>query len=415
MAQRRIRRGWEAVAIAAALNAGFIVGLDQVIVPTEPLRIPVVRWDDARALDPPAARAWIGIGGVTLLSANPPALPLDAILGPGDDLGGTGTSARPDTADLPGARAADRGGGAEGGTDTFTGRRDRDDAALRRHVWTSDQAYLAPRSAGPRPAASPEAITRRPDRTYGDRAPRVLAAAGADRATEGDADGTGNAGAPIAIGPEVARTGHAGATVPARRDGATTRTTEAAFVDPGAQAVDVTRRGPTADDRAIAASSDQRRVDPFDYGAPRSGGRPDGEGVRGAPAPGAVTDGWGRSTGASRGADEAGEGGSPTYASRRDPYFLELFRRLDQRIEYPQELAIALQSGRVVAEMTLRADGSVADIGVHATSGHAQFDDEVTGALRGIGKLGPVPAAILAGRGAIRVRIPYTFRSPMIQ
>jgi TonB family protein len=71
-------------------------------------------------------------------------------------------------------------------------------------------------------------------------------------------------------------------------------------------------------------------------------------------------------------------------------------------------------SGRVVAIVTLRADGSMSSIAIHAGSGHAAFDDELTGALRRVGKLPAVPVALLEGRAQLRVMIPYTFRSPMI-
>lgn len=411
--RRRTQRGWEAIAVAALANAALLLLLDEVVLPGSWLRIAVPVLPGSAGAPPPAA---IEAQTVGLLAIVPPALSLDAILGAGDDLGGTGRAARPSSADLPGDRAAGRGGGAEGGAETWTERRDRaDDAALRKQVWTSDHAYLAPRSAGLTPAASPEAIARGPDRQYGDRAPRVLAAQGADEAALGDASGLGNDGAPTAAGADDARQGRTGASVPRRRDGAITRVVEAAYVDPGARAVDVARRGPTADDRAVAASSDQRRPDPFDLTPPRSGGLPTGEGVRGEPGSGVAIDGWGNGTEASRARAEAGEGGAPTWASRRDPYFLELFRKLDERIVYPRDLAIALVSGRVVAQIAIRADGTVRDVGIHAGSGYAQFDDQLTAALRGVGTLGPVPTAILGGRDELRVRIPYTFKSRMIQ
>lgn len=409
---RRTQRGWEAIAAAALINAGVIVALDHVTFAGERLRVVAPAIPEAHAAE---ASAPIDAQAVGLIAVLPPAIPLDAILGTGDDLGGTGRAARPTSADLPGDRAADRGGGGEGGADTWTDRRDRaDDAALRKQVWTSDQAYLAARAAGRTPAASPEAITRRPEASYGDREPRPLAVQGGAEVAVGDATGAGNGGVPTAAGDDDTRIGRAGADQPERRDGATTRVQEAAFVDRGERAVDVARRGPTADDRAVAASSDQRRTDPFDLTPPRSGGGA-GEGVRGAPGPGLAADGWGTGTEAARAWADDGDGGAPTWASRRDPYFLELFRKLDQRIVYPRALAMALVSGRVVAQLTVRADGTLEDISIHASSGHEQFDDQLTGALRAVGKLGPVPAAVLAGRGALRVRIPYTFKSPVIQ
>ena len=393
VASRRRSRAWEALAAAALLNAGLVLVLDRVVVPTQRLRLDVAWRTEAepRVPEAPVLTAW-GLSGVGIVTVMPPALSLEAILGPGDDAVATGGAARPTGADLPGARAADRGGGAEGGADTWIERRDRsDDAALRSRVWSSDAAYLAARAKDARRAQTPESITRSPTTSYGDRAPQVAARAGADSARSGDAVGAGAIGGPTAAGVDDARAGMPGETAPARRDGA------------------------AADDRAVAASSDQRRPDPFDLTPARAGGRAEGEGVRGAAGPGAVSDGWGDGTAASRTASPWGDDDAPTYASRRDPYFVELFRRLDQRIEYPRDLALGLISGRVVASMVLRADGSFAEIALHATSGYGGFDREVTDALKAVGRLGPVPPALLAGRSSLRVRIPYTFKNQMIQ
>lgn len=414
MVRRRSSRAWEALAVAALLNAGAVLVLDRVVPALGRLDWPTVGRPAPPVPTAPTLTS-AGLQGFGVVTVIPPALPLEAFLGTGDDAAGHGRAARPSSADLPGDRAADRGGGGEGGADTWADRRDRaDDAALRKQVWTSEQAYLAPRSPGDRAARSPEAITRAPEAAYGDRAPQRLARAGEDQARVGDATGPGAAGLPTAVGVDDARAGQPGATAPARVDGATATAREAAYVDRGARAVDVARRGATADDRAVAAASDQRRPDPFDLTPPRAGGGR-GEGVRGVAGPGVAADGWGQGTAASRAESPSGDDGAPTYASRRDPYFLELFRRLDQRIEYPHELALAMTSGRVVAAIVLRADGSIADIALHAGSGYDAFDREVTDALKAIGKLPPVPAGLLEGRAALRVRIPYTFKNPMIQ
>ncbi|MBK9033440.1 MAG: TonB family protein [Myxococcales bacterium] len=415
-APRRPSRVWEALAVAALANAGLVRVLDHVIVPAG--RLPLTPVLASASPEVPAAPALTpsGMSGIGVVTVTPPAIPLDVILGTGDDAAGHGRAPRPSSADLPGARAADRGGGAEGGTDTWADRRDRaDDAALRARVWTSDQGYLTPRTPGARTARSPEAITRAPIAAYGDRAPQPLAQAGDDRARTGAATGPGADGTPTSLGQDDTHAGSPGATAPVRQDGAAARVREAAYVDRGERAVDVAARGPSADDRAVAASSDQRRPDPYDLTPPRAGGGPDGEGVRGLAAPGVAPDGWGPGTAASRAEAPAGDDGAPTYASRRDPYFLELFRRLDRRVEYPHELALSMTSGRVVASLVLLADGSFAEIGLHATSGHGAFDREVTDALKAVARLGPVPSALLGGRAALRVRIPYTFKSPMIQ
>lgn len=420
-ANRRGRRGWEALAAAAIVNAGLVLVLDHIIVYVDPL---------PRVTALPGAGTEPLIGSTTatpdissasmigLITVSPPALPLDALLGVGDIASWDPSSpARPRSVDLPGDRPADRGGGAEGGTATWTDRRDRaSDAALRSRIWNSPEAYRTPRTAGSGRARSPEAINR-DKAAYGDRAVATRALDGEVAASVGDATGQGALGIPVlpAVATPDATTGSPGATVPARVEGATQTTREDAYADRGAPAVDVVKKGATSDDRAVAAASNQRRVDPFDLTPPRSGGDHDGEGVAGRDAPGMVADGWGRrGTAAARADASDGSGNASTFATRQDPYFVELFRRLDRTIEYPRDLAIQLVSGRVVAILTLRADGSMASISVHAGSGHAAFDDQLTGALRRIGKLPPVPRALLEGRTELRVMIPYTFRSPMI-
>jgi TonB family protein len=421
-AHRRGRRGWEALAAAALINAGLVVVLDHIIVYDDPrvrVTAPPAATGPALPLAPAATVPDLASASmVGLVSVSPPALPLEAILGVGDVASWDPESpARPRSVDLPGARAADRGGGAEGGTAAWTERRDRaSDAALRSRIWTSPDAYRSPRTAGRGRARSPEAINR-DDAAYGDRAPATQARDGAVAASVGDTTGPGAPGLPVlaAVAAPDATTGLPGASAPARVDGAPQATREAAYVDRGAPAVDVLKKGATSDDRAVAAASNQRRVDPFDLTPPRSGGDHDGEGVAGRDAPGMVADGWARpGTAAARADVAAGDGDASTFATRQDPSFVELFRRLDRSIEYPRDLAIQMVSGRVVAIITLRADGTMAGIAVHAGSGHAAFDAQLTGALRRVGKLPPVPRALLEGRSELRVMIPYTFRSPMI-
>jgi TonB family protein len=128
-----------------------------------------------------------------------------------------------------------------------------------------------------------------------------------------------------------------------------------------------------------------------------------------------LADGRGRGTAAARADAPAGPGDASTFATRQDPYFIELFRRLDRVVEYPSDLRVRMISGRVVAVFVLRPDGTLDDVSVHAGSGQRAFDASLTAALRRVGKLGPVPAALLEGRSNLRVMLPYTFRSPMIR
>lgn len=417
LVHRRSQHGWTALVIAVGINALAWPILDRVHVGPPAATLTVARRSTPTPTTDGGPTAWSQPTAILLVDRPVPALSLVAILGPEDAARYGRGRALPRAAELPGDRPADRGGGAVGGVATWTDRRDRaSDAALRAQIWSSDEAYRAPRADGARSASSPEAIDRRASPSYGEREPRPRAHDGALVASRGDAAGAGVDGAAVPLGRAAdARAGAPGATIAARTDGATARSAEAAHVDVGPAAVDVVRHGPAAGDRAVAAASDQRRPDPFDLTPPRAGGEAGGEGVAGVTAPGMVADGWrAPGTAASRwGADTAEE--RATYATRSDPYFVELFRRLDRAVVFPRDLAIALQSGRVVARVTLRADGVLVAVDVHAASGHRGFDDALTGALRTIGPLGPVPAALIGDRPSLRVLIPYTFKSSMIR
>ncbi len=170
---------------------------------------------------------------------------------------------------------------------------------------------------------------------------------------------------------------------------------------------------------AIAPSSPRRPISASPirttWTPARAGGRA-GEGVRGArSADGALADGHGDGTAASRAALDAGDGGAATWASRTDPYLRALLGKLDRAITFPHALALDLRSGRSIAVMTLHADGRISEITVVTTSGFAGFDDELARALRTLERLGPVPAALLDGRRTLRVMVPYTFKNPLIE
>lgn len=345
------------------------------------------------------------------------ALPLIVVPGPGDAAGFDATSPMAHaSADLPGDVAADRGGGAVGGEVTWTGRRDADQTALRAQPWSDPDRYRAPRQDRDRRAATTEAIARAPERSYGDRQVRDRARAGDPAASVGDLATGAGAGHGVAhtTAADATVAAAAGKTAPARVDGATRVSPEAAMVDPGATATDVTRHGAVSDDVAVAAASDERNPDPYDLTPARSGG-PD-EGVRGKRSDdGALADGRGRSTGASRSAAATGKAASSIMASRTDPYLRELMRKLDDEIVFPRDLKLDLRSGRVIVTLHLAADGRFSDLDVTLTSRYDGFDRELVRALKAIGKLGKVPDRLLDGKRSLKLMVPYTFKNPMIR
>ncbi|HVV84161.1 MAG TPA: hypothetical protein VHE35_13895, partial [Kofleriaceae bacterium] len=178
--RRRAQHGWTAWAIAVGVNLLAWRVLDEVYLrsPAPPPRWP---WSTRMAVAnapvpaPPAVQD-LEPTAIVLVDDPVPALTLEAILGPEDAARFGQGRLRPHGAELPGARPADRGGGAAGGVATWTERRDRaTDAALRSQLWSSDEAYRTPRADDGRVASTPEAVTRRADQTYGDREPRPRA------------------------------------------------------------------------------------------------------------------------------------------------------------------------------------------------------------------------------------------------
>lgn len=400
---RRTTRDRDRRAIALALGGAFLghalmlAGQDAAHTPGLPVTTGVALALPDRAAPPATVPDFDAepIAVISLDMIDLAGLPVSAVAGPGDAARFDAAHPMPRaSADLPGTTAADRGGGAEGGAATWTGRRDPDQTALRAQLWNGADAYRAPRRDTHRRAATSEAIARAPEKDYGDRQARALARAGDPPAPRGDAD----------------------AAKPTRADGATQPTGENAMVDRGATATDVTRHGKAGDDVSVAAASAETDPDPFDLTPARSGGA-GGEGVRGAAKKdGALSDGRGtRGTAATRASVARGSGGASVFASRTDPYLRELLRRLDREIEFPRDLKLDLRSGRVIAVLTLRADGTITGVAVATSSGYQGFDDELTRALKKVGALGEVPSTLLDGARSLKVMVPYTFRNPMIR
>jgi TonB family protein len=407
------RRAGAALGLAAVAHLASFAVLDHIgwrpRIPLPPLFVPP---------PPPAPLAVAIAADIAFLDVAVPSLTVEAVLGPGDAVGIANTHPLPGaSADLPGKVAAERGGGAVGGAATWTGRRDpSDDAALRAEVWTGGVDYrTAHRDTGRAPRA-PEALKRSPDRDYGDRASAPKASAGAVAASIGDAaagTGGGHGELPSWRDADPLFDLPAGRTTPARTEGTPRPTRSDALATVGETSDDVLRRGKAGDDRSVTAASDQRNPDPFDWTPARSGGTT-GEGVAGRTGRGVLRDGRGRGDAATRARVGVGAADLSITADRQDPYFRELYRQLDRLVEFPRELAIGLQSGWLIGVMTVDPAGAISGITIERSSGQAGFDSSLDRAMRRV-SLGPVPVRLLDGHRALRVRIPYTFRNPLVR
>ena len=337
-------------------------------------------------LGEPARRTTVEVGVV----GRPPAgTRTDVVLpplGPADHLARRPSSPWPRAAvvDAPDRRAASRGGGAEGGSESWTGREDREE--LRAQPWNDPGRYRLPRhrTAGERLTTEARARTPRAglDASYRPRLPRRR--------------GPGPSGT---VDPRPARP----------------------LVAQGPTATDAHRAAPfdpevrSRDDAEAAQASDERRPQPFDLGRPRSGGPHDGAGVTGP----VVDDGHARHDGDGAGGtplDVARGPGQPsTRARMQDDYFRRLHARVLERVRWPRALAVELEQGEVVVSFILRRDGSVSEVRVAKPSGFVDLDDAVVTAIRQASPFGPVPATLVEGRGDLRVNTPFLFENPLIR
>lgn len=333
-------------------------------------------------------------------------------LGPADHAGASSSPWPRADLDAPDRRRADAGGGAQGGSLSFTGRDDREE--LRDQLWNDpsqnrvprvrtapDRATTEARPRTPRPALD---TTRRSRRELAREAQKLSAPVAPPR-------------------PSLERAGDAG---------------QAAVASPAVSGANVTRpasplvaAGPTAvnaaraaldeprprDDLDAAQASDERHPQPFELTTPRAGGPTGGSGVAGP------REDDGHSARAT--VQRAGAGGTPldvplgrgqpaTLARLQDAYFRFLYARVLERVKYPPELAITFEQGEVVVTFTLRRDGTVADMKVARPSGFVAFDSAVLTAIREAQPFGPVPTSVSSG-GDVRVNAPFTFDNPLIR
>lgn len=362
------------------------------------------------------------IAYVDLIELPPDGELVPAVLGAGDEASFEQSHPAPNRdVTLPGDRAASRGGGARGGAETYTGRHDTEE--LRSQMWNHPERYQTPRHKSGHSTRSPEAIVRQRRPGYAASTDhRRRAKAGHERGNAGTAEGRGS----LAMATELNshRSAHSKeqllaepAKQQAARTAGTTRSTPSdALVDRGSAATETHRKGAAADRRNVAGLSHERNPMPFDMSRPSAHGPASGDGVAGrTKGAGVAALGTGSGTAATRAQVPRGPGRPSTRSPLEHPYFRRFYQRLGRFIQFPEELALALEQGEVIVHFTLRADGSVGDISVAKPSGFRQFDRAVIAALRRASPFGPVPAEILRGASAMTVKAPYMFSNPVIQ
>ncbi len=415
---------WVAALAGAALVHGALVaallwGHSEAALVTESAHTPTA----ARTSLAPARVAAVQLIDERDLPAPRGALVM-ALLGAGD-VGHTGAPSHPlprADRDLPGQRAAAVGGGAPGGSDTWTGRRD--DGNVRQQIWNDPTAYRLPRTRTADRRRSKESIVRAPSPGFGARRPtRRRARTGATRGRAGAAKAAGTASASRhrTAQPRRDDANPLLSSAPARRTetaraGSTRITKSSPLVDRGALATDATRKARAVDNVTSAAASSERNPMPMDLlhaqsggtttgmAGPRRGIGPAARGVRGSSGSGATT-----------AAVRRGPARISVRARRQLPYFRSMYRRVDRLIQFPRDLALSMAQGVVVARFTLLADGRIRHLAITKTSGYDGFDRQVRSGLTRAAPFGKVPSSILRGRRHITVVAPFEFTNPLIR
>ncbi len=422
-----------AAAVAIGLHAAALVAIDR----WSPAG-PRVETQAARTDAPPSSLVTepmppAPVTTVALIGDLPDGLHLAAIPGAGDQAGTGDQHPLPDAPlDSPGVRPAAPGGGDTGGSERLSEQRDRSDG--RAELWNDDHRYRSPRHAGTRPGGA-QPLRRSPSPGFDARAraPSRAHHAGvaAGRGTEAEPRATGvesALAAPPGVSPTLVRSGSEGVVSrPGRLDPA-----EAAAGSDGrprnparasallARTGPPTASGPTpgnGDRQEVAAVSDALDPLPLEWVAAASGAAVDGHGVAGPAArDGLVARGAGRRGRAATSAHiAAGNRRAAIEASRDNPYFRRMYRRIDQVVVFPRKLAIAMEQGEVVARFTLHADGHIGDLEIAKSSGFEDFDTALVRALEAVAPFGEVPRAVLAGADRVTVVTPYAFRNPLIR
>jgi TonB family protein len=224
------------------------------------------------------------------------------------------------------------------------------------------------------------------------------------RSTTGTGDGT-----TVVIGGKTARDANAGVVTPQASDGAVRPNPTAPMADPGPTSTDTPKRAdkPSDDTNPTAASHDQKSG-PFEVTPPGSGG-PQRAGVDGKPATGQLATSSGSGTGATTWGGPRGARDLAVTAEAQDPYFRQLFARLGKTIVFPHDLMLQLRTGRPIAELVLRADGTITQTAIAVPCGTPGFDRELLRAIGTLKRLPAVPVALLHGKPEIRVRVEWAF------
>jgi len=296
---------------------------------------------------------------------------------------------------------------------------ERSDHAVRSSaLWNHNKQVQAKHaSESPQGKTTPESLERAASSGFSNRkVAKTIGKAGEDADRVGADTGTGEGGAPGSDGREWLsadpRFDSAPRATRERRVAVAVPNPEAPRRAEGRVSTENSERGKATQWASAAELSTRTRSSPFDLGASSAGGETGlgASGIRGKSV--AAQGAAGRA--ATDGSSE-NRGAATTRATRSNPYFYAMYRRIDKQLKFPRKLAIALEQGEVVLRFRLDASGNVHGLTVDKSSEFRAFDKEAMRAFKAAGPFGAPPKALLAGRDRVSVIAPYYFRNPLIR
>ncbi|MBL4636425.1 MAG: TonB C-terminal domain-containing protein [Kofleriaceae bacterium] len=311
----------------------------------------------------------------------------------------------------PGRRAAGQAGQA-----TFVPRQDRDYRS--KSLWNANAATEMQNTANAKLGKqTPESVEKRERPGYSEE--RILKGkrrTGGAASRTGHREGAGEGGLPGESGQDWFASDPQFDIAPLaatkKREGAASPSPESPRVDQGTRSTENSERGIVESQASAKARSSQKSPSIFDLGAPSRRGQ--GKLGAGGSDGRSVATHSGDGSAAQAGAGTQ-QGLAATRASKSNPYFFEMYRRIDKEVTFPRKLALALEQGELVVRMRLSARGEIESIRLSKKSGYTQFDIEALRAFRKAAPFGPVPVSLLAGRTTLRVIAPYYFRNRIIR
>jgi TonB family protein len=319
------------------------------------------------------------------------------------------------SSDAPGNAVGRRAAGI-GGDESFSDRRDRDLRSA--STWNTKRQTVMPHAGDvARGETSPESLARSPSRAFSDQeVRRVRAQSGDKESVAGIATSQGAGGHPGSKGDEWLAADPRFDFAPTQKrefvSGAVQAHREAAKMDRGATSTEQAKRGKAAESLRTPDRSNRKDTSAFHLGAP-SAGTGAGTGAQGRSGS-STADNGGHGSAAQSG-DAPSAGLAATRASRRHPYFNEMYRRIDRELRFPKKLALALEQGDLVLAFQLDKNGRIRSLKIRKGSGFAEFDAEAVRAFRQAAPFGKVPNSLLGARDRVAVVAPYYFRNPLIR